>query len=224
MRKGTGWYFASLLTLSIGLVLAARHYPGGFDWVSTVASALASKKHNPGGSAWFSGSLSLAMILLWPYVSGLNDRLATPKPRTGKVAIVMLRGGLICGAMLGLERLLVRDLSATVTKAHEILGILTFLGLYCGILGLLVVAMRHYKRYLLPMLLIASPLIALAVTQFWLYLEQRDLGWVDTQWRALGIPFWYSFAFWQWLAIGLLYAGLGSLSLTSLSTVDSKNN
>lgn len=203
--------------MSVGLILAALHYPGGFDWVYTVASALASKKHNPDGSSWFAGGLLLTMILLWPYVSSLNDRLATPRPMTGKVAIGMLRSGLICGAMLGLERLLIRDLSAWVYKAHEVLGIFTFLGLYCGVLGLLVVAMRHHKRYVLPLLLIVSPLIAIALTQFWLYLEQRDLGWVDTHWRALGIPFWYSFAFWQWLAIGLLWTGLGLLSLTSLS-------
>lgn len=224
MVKVTGWYVASLLTMSVGVILAARHYPGGFDWVYTVASALASRKHNPDGSSWFAGALSLAMILLWPYVSALNDRLTTTQPVTGKVAIGMLRSGLICGMMLGLERLLIRDLSAWVSKAHEVLGILTFLGLYCGILGLLVVAMRRQKRYLLPALLIASPMIAIALTQFWLYLEQRDLGWVDIHWRALGIPFWYSFAFWQWLAIGLLWAGLGLLSFTSLSTLESKHN
>lgn len=224
MHKGTGWYFASLLTMSVGLILAALHYPGGFDWVYTVASALASKKHNPDGSSWFAGGLLLTVILLWPYVSSLNDRLATPRPKTGKVAVGMLRGGLICGAMLGLERLLIRDLSAWVHKAHEILGIFTFLGLYCGILGLLVVAIRHHKHYVLPLLLIVSPLIAIAVTQLWLYLEQRDLGWVDTHWRALGIPFWYSFAFWQWLAIGFLWTGLGLLSFITSRIVDSKNN
>jgi len=29
----------------------------------------------------------------------------------------------------------------------------------------------------------------------------------------MGIPIWLSFAFWQWLAIGFLWAGLGLLVL-----------
>jgi hypothetical protein len=60
------------------------------------------------------------------------------------------------------------------------------------------------------------PLAAIAITQFWLYIDQRDLGWVDTGWRAMGIPLWLSFAFWQWLAIVTLWLGLGALSLTQI--------
>ena len=222
MHRGSGWYVAALLTMTLGSVLAAQFYPGDFDWAYTVASALASKKHNPGGSTWFAGALILTMALLWPYVSSLRQSLATPRPLAGKFAIAMLRTALICGALIGLERLLIRDLSAWVFKAHEILGIITFFGLYCGIIGLLAVAARIHKRYVLTIIVIASPLIAIAITQFWLYQEQRDLGWVDTNWRALGIPIWFSFAFWQWLAIGFLWAGLGLLALIPLDPAESK--
>jgi hypothetical protein len=220
--EGSGWYFAALLTMTIGSILAALRYPGGFDWAYTVASALASQKHNPDGSTWFAGALILAMALLWPYVSSLKKSLATPQPFAATIAIGLLRTGLVCGALLGLERLLIRDLSAWVFKAHEILGIATFFGLYGGILGLLAVAMRVHKHYLLSIALIVSPLLAIAFTQLWLYLEQRDLGWVDTHWRALGIPIWFSFAFWQWLAIGFLWAGLGLLALIPLKAVHPK--
>lgn len=197
--------------MTFGLFMAALHYPDGFDWFYTVASALASQKHNPTGSFWFAGTLSLAMVLLWPYVSSIKKGLYTQHP-AALFSIVALRTGLICGALLGLERLLIRDLSNWIYKAHEFLGVFTFLGLYCGILGLLLVAMLRQRRYAFTVLLVASPLLAIGITQIWLYLGQHDLGWVDTGWRDMGIPIWLSFAFWQWLAIGFLWAGLGLLS------------
>ncbi len=155
------------------------------------------------------------MILLWPYVSALSRNVERTHAFATAAAIVSLRIGLICGALTGLERLLIRDLSASVDKAHEALGILTFFGLYTGILLLFVLAMLHRKGFVLPILLITSPLLAVGITQFWLYLEQRDLGWVNTSWRAMGVPFWFSFSFWQWLAIGFLWAGLGLLAITT---------
>lgn len=203
--------------MCIGFSLAARHYPEGFDWYYTVASALASQKHNPAGSAWFTGALSVAMILLWPYVSALKTSRPASLPTTTAFAINALRTGLICGFLLGLEKLLIKDLSNLVYKAHEILGLLTFIGLYFGIVVLLAQAMLRQKIFILPTLLVASPLLAIGITQFWLYLEQRNLGWVDTSWREMGIPLWLSFAFWQWLAIGFLWLGLGLLLFTHLT-------
>ena len=211
------WYLAALLMLIFGSILAARPFPGGFDWAYTVASALASRKHNPEGSLWFAGALTLAMVLLWPYVSALKQGQGSTHPGLAAFAIGALRTGLISGALLGLERLLIRDLSALFYKAHEILGLFTFFGLYFGIIGLLVHAMLRQRRYLLLLLLIVSPLLAIGITQFWLYIDQRDLGWVDTSWRAMGIPVWLSFAFWQWLAIGFLWLGLGLLTFTGVS-------
>ena len=117
---------------------------------------------------------------------------------------------------MGAERILIHNLSDWVYKAHEILAILFFLGLYFGVFGLLVQAMLCQRIYVIPVLLVASPLLAIGITQFWLYLEQRDLGWVDTSWREMGIPLWLSFAFWQWLAIGFLWAGLGLLSFVRI--------
>jgi len=210
---------ASVLVLVSGSFLAAQQYPGGFDWHYTVASALASQKHNQAGYIWFAGALSLAMLLLWPYVTALKQTQHPTFPTTAKFAIAALRTGLICGLLLGLEKLLIKDLSNLVYKAHEILGLLTFMGLYFGIVVLLVQAMLRQRIFVLPSLLVASPLLAIGITQFWLYLEQRNLGWVDTSWREMGIPLWLSFAFWQWLAIGFLLLGLGLLSLTHMTRI-----
>ena len=208
------WYLAALLVMVFGSILAARPFPGGFDWAYTVASALASQKHNPEGSLWFAGALTLAMALLWPYVSALKQAQGSMQPGLAAFAIGALRTGLISGALLGLERLLIRDLSTLFYKAHEILGLFTFFGLYFGIIGLLVHAMLRHRSYVVLLLLIVSPLLAIGITQFWLYIDQRELGWVDTGWRAMGISVWLSFAFWQWLAIGFLWLGLGLLAFT----------
>jgi hypothetical protein len=209
-----GWFLLSALVLSAGFVMAARHYPGGFDWLYTVVSALASQKHNPEGSVWFAGGFGLSMALLWPYVTALKKSLCPHLPATAGIAVNILRAGLICGMVLGAERLLIHDLSAWVYKAHELLGLLAFLGFYVGLLGLLVHVMLRQRIYVLPVLLVTTPLLAIGITQLWLYLDQRDLGWVDTSWRAMGIPLWLSFAFWQWLAIGFLGIGLLLLSFT----------
>ena len=75
-KPGIGWYLASLLVMGLGSFLAAQHYPGGYDWLYTVASSLASKKHNPSGSVWFAGALVMAMVLLWFYVTALKKSLS----------------------------------------------------------------------------------------------------------------------------------------------------
>jgi len=213
------WYAAALVVYCSGAILAAHYYPSGFDWHYTVASALASQKHNPTGSAWFAGTLSLSMCLLWRYVSILRQAMLTPHA-LARFAFVILRIGLASGVVLGLERLFIRDLSAWIYKAHEILGLLTFFGLFLGILCLLIHAMLRNRIYVLPALLVTTPLLTIGATQFWLYLEQRNLGWVDTSWREMGIPLWLSFAFWQWLAIGTLWLGMGLLPIVC----DTQNN
>lgn len=198
--------------MCFGTIMAAKYYPGGFDWVYTVVSALASQKHNPVGSFWLAGALSMAMVLLWPYVTAIQTRLSSSIPATG-FAISALRTGLVCGALLGVEKLLINNLSSWVYKAHEILALLAFIGLYIGILSLLVQVMLRQKIYFVHVTVVVGPLMAIGITQFWLYIDQRNLGWVDTSWREMGVPFWLSFAFWQWLAIVFLWLGLGLLAL-----------
>ena len=130
-----------------------------------------------------------------------------------------IRLGLICGFLLGAERLFIYDLSHWIHKAHESIALITLLGIYIGILSLLIQLMRRKKCNLFPVLLIVSPLVAIGVTGSWLYIAQHDLGWVNTNWREKGISIWLSFAFWQWIAIALLWIGMGLLY-----TYANKNN
>lgn len=204
------WYAASIFVMCLGLIVSAQNYPGGFDWFYTVASALASQRHNPNGYVWFAASLSLSMLLLWFYISLIKAELIALLPAPG-FAITVIRIGLLSGFLLGAERLFIYDLSNWLYKSHEILALFTFLSLYLGLLVLLLQLIRRNKSNIFPVLLVVSPLVVIGLTQLWLYLVQHDIGWVDTIWREKGIPVWLSFAFWQWLAISLIWAGLGLL-------------
>ena len=199
-------YGAAALTLILGVAAAAVQFPGGFDWVYTVISRLGSRTHNPSGALWLLGSLLAAVALLWPVTNALSAAHAHPR-----VAITALRIGLIGGALLAVEGLFMLDLSVITRKGHEIVALATFLGLYTGVLGLYLHRIRHSASSLLPALLVILPLCAVGVSQLALYFDQRDLGWVDTAWREMGVPFWLSFAFWQWMAVAFLGVGLGYL-------------
>jgi len=209
------WYLAALLVMTIGFLLAAHHFPGGFDWPYTVASALMSQKHNPIGSFWFAISMSLTMLLLWPYGSSLQQGLFSNSPRTTRRLITVLRIGLISGMVLGMERLFIVDVSHLLYKGHEYIALMTFFGLYVGIIGLLIRTLLQPSRYRRIGLLVVILLFAVSFRLLWLYLTQREFGWVDASWREKGISVWLSFAFWQWRMIGFLWLGLGLLNFVT---------
>ena len=211
-RRGAARLFGmASLSVVLGVVLAAHHFPGGFDWVYTVISRLASHRRNPDGAIWLAGSVLVAVCLLWPVVGHLERKLSrgsAPRPR---LSLAALRMGLVAAALLGIEGILDLRFSTILYKAHEALAILAFLGFYGGVLGLHVHRIRHLGASVWPPLTVVLPLVAVGITQLALYFDQRDLGWVDTAWREMGIPFWLSFAFWQWLAVAFLALGLGWL-------------
>lgn len=197
-------FAAALALFAAGVGLAARYYPQPpYDWQYVVMSDLASRKHNPEGGRWFAALLGLSMLALWPVVTFLRQRRAWP--------ILALRAAIVCGIALAVERLAFTHLSDVVPKAHELLALALFVGLYAGVLGLYAERLRGERRALAAALAVVAPLAAIGLTQLALYLGPRDLGWPDPGWRTSGIPVWWSFAFWQWLAVGLLWVGLGHL-------------
>ncbi len=204
---------AALVTI-LGVWLAARSYPSGFDWAYTVISRLASHRRNPEGALWLAAAMGVAMVLLWPVVSHLDrafrTSVASPRPW-----IRTLQVGLVAGALLSVEGILDLRLSSVVYKAHEVLAIFAFAGFYGGVVGLHLFRIRHRNASVWPVTLVLLPLLAVGLTQVALYFDQRDLGWVDTAWREMGVPIWLSFAFWQWAAVTFLALGLGALVFAS---------
>jgi hypothetical protein len=201
---------AAAASVAVGVVVAARNYPGGFDWAYTVISRLASNRRNPDGARWLSGFFLLGMVLLWPVAGHLKQRFDLSGWRRS-LPLLGLRIGLLGGMILGLEGLFALDLSALGRKAHEAVAIVAFFGFYAGVLGLYGLRGRGNGASVWPALVVAAPLVAVGITQLALYFDQRDLGWVNTEWRELGVPLVLSFAFWQWVAVVLLGAGLALL-------------
>jgi hypothetical protein len=204
----------AVAAMGIGVLAAAGRFPGGFDWAYTVVSRLASSRHNPAGAPLICAAALVAVFLIWPVprcLSGAppgSDRLASRAAQALRFAFVGV-------TLLAVEGLLRLETGSWIRKGHEALALLTFLAAYMGILGLYSARIREDRRHALPFVAVLTPLVGVGLTQVILYLDQRDLGWVNQSWREMGIPLWLSFAFWQWVAIGLLGLGLGHLILTA---------
>lgn len=209
-RRALGWYVLASAILAVGIPLAAARYPGSYDWAYRVISALASRKHNPEGAAWFAGAIAGAMACLWPVVTEL-----TRDGRAPRWVTVALRVGVVCGVLVGLERLVFFHFSDVVRKGHELIALVSFLGFYPGVLGLYWHRVKVRRGFLLPAILVVVPLLGVGVREFTLYLAQRGIGWTDHDWRGQGIPLWLSFALWQWLAAVLLWGAVGHLLVTA---------
>ena len=198
----------ALVTFWVGVVMAARYFPDApFDWMYRVVSELASRKHNPQGGQWFSTALGLSMLALWPAASQLRDTVGDRR-----WPIIALRAGILFGVAVGVERLTFVRLSSIVNNGHESLAVGAFAGLYTGLLGLY---WQRIRRGWTGALMVAAPLAAIFITQIVIYFDQRQLGWVDHGWREMGVSPWLSFAFWQWIAVALLWVGLGHLLWSS---------
>ena len=207
----------SAVTIVIAVVLATRRFPGGFDWVYTVMSALASRKHNPDGSVFFAAGLVLSLALLWPATAWIRE-FDGAAHRLARFGLRSLQLGIILGVVVGLERLFFFDFSQIVCKGHEVLALLSFVSLYAGVPALQIHRVRLRQVSSWPALVAIGPLVAIGLSQLGLYLDQRDLGWVDTSWREMGVPVWLSFAFWQWLATAALWASVGHLVVSGRSS------
>jgi hypothetical protein len=200
-----GRYGVATAVIAAGAMIAMVRFPGGYDWGYTVISMLASSKHNPAGGVWLSGGLLVGAIVLWPAVRQLGHA-AHARRACGALQLALLGA-----ALLGLEGVFQLDYSGVLRKGHELVALGTFLCLYGGVLGLYVQRIRRDAAFLLPALAVLLPLVATGASQLALYFGQRELGWVNTGWRELGVPLWLSFAFWQWTAVVMLGLGLGWL-------------
>ncbi len=223
-ERGSAWlcYGLAVLAAIAGAALAARRYPGGFDWQYTVMSDLASRKHNPAGGSWFAAGLGLCAALLWPAVASIRQS-AAPLRGAARIAFVALRIGLLFTVISALERIAFVHISDRIHKLHELLALLGFVGLYVGMNAFCIAALRRRDRSRWLHLAVMIVLFAIGLNLLALYIQTASLGWVDASWRTLGIPVWLSFAFWQWIAAATLLAAFGYLLASASLSVAWKN-
>ena len=200
-------YGLSIATIVLGMVLATWNRPEPFDWTHTVISKLASRKHNPEGSFWFAGALVLAFALLWPVTNAV--RASRAGERVARWSALLLRVGLGCGMIVGAERIVFIHFSDLVPKGHEYIALVAFLAIYAGVLSFELDHVRRRTTGGSVAALVLFPLVTIGVGLLVFYLGQRHLGWVDYDWSKSNRPFWAQFAFWQWLALAALWAGMG---------------
>jgi len=203
-----------LLFLVGGTVLSVRFFPGDYDWRYQVMCSLASPAKNPAGYLYWCLGFALSNIMGLP-TCGYFARWFSPwSPRIAFLSGHALRTGYTAGILLGLESAFFPNYGGSVYKAHEITAIVTFACFYLGVAGFwfcltawLFKARRCPTWFGIGVFLLGSvPMTGIMLSQAWLFFDPNRPGWVSREWIALGIPFWLSFAFWEWLAFcGLVF-------------------
>ena len=206
------------MTIVIAVVLATRRFPGGFDWVYTVMSALASRKHNPDGSVFLcSGARPLARTPVARDSMGFANSMGRLTGSRGSAyapcnwasswawwsvwsACSSLTSPRSCAKATRSWHSFPSSASTPVSPPCK------FTGCVCA------------KSLPGPRSSRSDRSSPSDSASWGLYLDQRDLGWVDTSWREMGVPVWLSFAFWQWLATAALWASVGHLVVSGRSS------
>jgi hypothetical protein len=196
-------YPAAVLCLSVGLAASTQDFPSGFDWRYQLVSGVLSQLDNPTGYRYFCLALILASLLLWPLPEYYRARLTRQMPRFSKLSSALLRTGFFFSILIGLEKLFFHNVSSRFYKAHEILALVAFTGLFLGTSGFWYL---HYAATKKPDLkrnilfwISLTPMMGAAGSQAYLFFTPNTLGWVGPHWAALGIPVYLSLAFWEWL-------------------------
>ena len=204
-----------VLLFWVGIVMAVQRYPSEYDWRYMTVSRLLGADDDPAGYLWARAGIALCGLFGFVWATLLAQR---------RGAIRALQVGyffMACAAMLP-ESLL------RVPKGHEMLAILAFVGIWCGIVSVMfqsiVQALLRRMRsatgrarlYAAALVLAAMLPIALAgAAQAYVYLEVPDLPWVSLAWRARGVPVFISFAFWEWITCLVLSAYMVALAVTT---------
>jgi hypothetical protein len=187
-----------LLAFWIGMVVAARSYPSEYDWRYMTVSSLLYQRRDPDGYAWGRAGLAVsgACGLYWVLGAVREHRLAAASLAAGIGFMVL------CA--------LLPSRFAGVPKSHEILAIAAFVAVCVGLTALTAATLSQRtpgrrRPYVLAVSAVPLlPVILAAVAQT--YARRERLPWVSLTWRARGIPVYWSFAFWEWLACAVYSA------------------
>lgn len=207
-----------LLSLAVALLFAASaaRFPGGYDWRFDVMCRLGYPNVNPGGSAYWAWALVLVCVMGVPCCDYFYQRLAGTAPRHAAFARFLLASGLALGMVIGLDGFLLPKLNNVFHKLHETVATLAFASIFFGVLVFWSAMTRWLRRRrhwsagscALLSLLVLLPMAGAMFSQAYLFFVPNDLGWVGPDWAERGVPAYLSFAFWEWTAIGGVYACL----------------
>jgi hypothetical protein len=206
-------YPLAIASLALGSWLGARAFPTPYDWQYQVMTELASSRDNPIGHRPFCLGLSIACLLMIPSAGYIRRRLRSHAPYTATFGALAMIVGLVGVCGVGVERLVIVDINDSIPLGHQLLTIFGICGLFWGFICFSIASLvalyrggRQYPLALAMALLIGHlPIIGASSCLLYLYVVPNDLGWVDPEWRDLGVPVYLSFAFWEWLiAYGFL--------------------
>jgi hypothetical protein len=185
-----------LLAFWLGLGLAAHSYPSEYDWRYMTISSLLYQDRNPHGYGWGRAGLVICGVcgLWWVLRSVRRQGFTTASLAAGYLSMALC--ALLPSPLLGIPR------------PHELLALMAFIAVCIGVsrLSFAVNARRTTGRRIsalvscLPLL----PILLAAAAQT--YATRAHLPWVSLAWRARGIPPYWSFACWEWLACAIYSA------------------
>jgi hypothetical protein len=198
-----------LLAFWTGLGMAARSYPSEYDWRYMTISSLLYQDRNPHGYGWGRAGLVICGIcgLYWVLRDVRGQGLGASSLAAGYGCMAIC--GLLLSPLLG------------IPKLHEVLALTAFIALSVGVTRLSGAALlrrmhagragRHRAYALAVASLPLLPVVLTAAAQA--YAARTHLPWVSLAWRARGLPVYWSFAFWEWLACAIYTAFLLWLAL-----------
>ena len=210
------WVYGLLAVLFFagGMILSEWFFPDSYDWRYQVMCSLGSRAKNPDGHIYWSIGLFLAIFMGLPTCLYFWRRLSRTAPGISLFSGLALGIGYIAGMIVAVESAILPGFGGVVYKAHEIVAVIAFSGIYLGVAGFwycLTIWLLKKKRW--PgwavgglFFLSAAPMSGAMISQAWLFFLPDRPGWVSREWISLGIPLWLSFAFWEWLAAcGLVF-------------------
>jgi hypothetical protein len=207
-----------LLGFWAGLYLASRLYPSEYDWRYMTISSLLYPDRDPRGYSWAWCGIGACALGGLCWVSVLMRSSAR---RSGVWALA-------CGYLCMVSCALWPGRLLHLPRGHDLLALMAFLGICVGAVSLTYEWVQQSLRRqdsisragarVCAGLIAAAPLLPLfleAITQADVSRAFPHLPWVGLEWRARGVPFYLSFAFWEWTTCGVLSTYIVGLSLAT---------
>jgi hypothetical protein len=196
-----------LLAFWGGMVMAARRYPGAYDWEYTVVSTLFSVKRNAAGHGWAAAGVLVCGLCSCVWASLMQA------PSGGRRGARLVQLG---GACMAVAALLPEWLTRG-SKLHEMLALAAFASLCLGIVELAyrrLTGARVLARRVSVLLAGAavSPILLAGAAQLYVFYALPHMTWVSHAWRARQIPVVLSFAFWEWITCVVLTGYVAALA------------